>query len=138
MHVTMMLADAVQASEGKLYILGGGWNITGPDPSPFGIAVLFSVPWDAANRRHEFEISLLDEDGEPVALDDTGAGVTIGGEFEVGRPPGVRSGTPLAVPIAINSGPLPLPPGRRYVWRLTVNGEDDETWRLPFDVRPAS
>lgn len=138
MHVTMMLADAVQASEGKLYILGGGWNITGPDPAPFGIALLFSVPWDASNQRHVFEITLLDEDGEAVAFDDTGAGVVIGGEFEVGRPPGVRSGTPLTVPIAINSGPLPLPAGRRYVWSLTVNGETDQSWQLGFDVRPAA
>ena len=28
--VTMMLADAAQAVEGKLYILGGGWSVTGP------------------------------------------------------------------------------------------------------------
>jgi hypothetical protein len=29
MRVTMMLADAAQVSEGKLYILGGGWSIAG-------------------------------------------------------------------------------------------------------------
>jgi hypothetical protein len=32
--VTMLLADAAQAVDGKLYILGGGWTITGPDPIP--------------------------------------------------------------------------------------------------------
>ena len=32
MKVTMLLADSAQAIEGKLYILGGGWSITGPDP----------------------------------------------------------------------------------------------------------
>ena len=35
----MLLADSAQAVEGKLYILGGGWNITGPEPSPSGIAI---------------------------------------------------------------------------------------------------
>jgi hypothetical protein len=31
MKVTMMRADAVQAVAGKLYILGGGWSVTGPE-----------------------------------------------------------------------------------------------------------
>ena len=34
----MMLADAAQAVEGKLYILGGGWSVTGPEPSASAIA----------------------------------------------------------------------------------------------------
>ena len=38
MKVTILLADAAQAVEGKLYILGGGWSITGPDPSPMSRA----------------------------------------------------------------------------------------------------
>ena len=31
--------------------------------------------------------------------------------FEVGRPPGLKPGTPLDFPVAVNSGPLPLGPG---------------------------
>ena len=31
----MMLCDAAQVSDGKLYVLGGGWSMTGPDPVPF-------------------------------------------------------------------------------------------------------
>ena len=34
MKVTLLLADAAQAAEGKLYVLGGGLSITGPHPSP--------------------------------------------------------------------------------------------------------
>jgi hypothetical protein len=40
------------------------------------------------------------------------------------------------VPLAINIGPLPLPPGGRYEWRLTIDGETSEDWRLPFSTRP--
>lgn len=29
MKVTMLLADAATVAEGKLYILGGGWSVTG-------------------------------------------------------------------------------------------------------------
>jgi len=36
--------------------------------------------------------------------------------------------------VAINSGPLPLEPGR-YIWRLIIDGESDEDWFLGFDVR---
>jgi hypothetical protein len=32
-------------------------------------------------------------------------------------------------------GPLPLPPGGRYEWRLSINQESHEDWRLPFSTR---
>ena len=34
MKATLLLADAAQAAEGKLYVLGGGWSVTGPGPAP--------------------------------------------------------------------------------------------------------
>ena len=55
--------------------------------------------------------------------------------FEVGRPPGLKPGTPLDFPVAVNSGPLPLEPGGRYEWRLSIDGRSDEDWRLPFTTR---
>jgi hypothetical protein len=30
---------------------------------------------------------------------------------------------------------IPLEPGGRYEWRLSVDGEGDEDWRLGFSVR---
>ena len=60
--------------------------------------------------------------------------VAFGGEFEVGRPPGLKPGTPLDFPVAVNSTPLPLEPGR-YEWRLTIDGTSREDWTLPFTVR---
>ena len=35
----MILADSAQVADGKLYILGGGWSITGPDPTPSAVAI---------------------------------------------------------------------------------------------------
>jgi hypothetical protein len=137
-RVTMMLADSAQASEGKLYILGGGWSITGPDPSPSAIAMLCEVSWDMANQKHPWRLELLDSDFQPVTVP-TPMGeqaFVIEGELEVGRPPGLPPGIGLSVPIAINLGPLPLAPGNRYEWRLTVHGQTDENWRLPFSTRP--
>jgi hypothetical protein len=138
MKVTMMLADAAQAAEGKLYILGGGWSLTGPTPSPSAIALYIQVPWDRTNVEHSFRFDLVDSDGNAVELEtDAGAEepVTFEGSFEVGRPPGVKPGTSIDVPLAINFGPLPLPPGGRYEWRLSINQESHEDWRLPFSTR---
>ncbi|HXR14109.1 MAG TPA: hypothetical protein VN740_05560 [Solirubrobacteraceae bacterium] len=138
MKVTMLLADHAQAAEGKLNIIGAGWTLVGPGPAPFAIAILFEVPWDRANEQHRFRLELVDSDGEPV-LTETSAGeepLVIEGQFEVGRPPGVKRGTPLPFPLAINMGPQPIAPGGRYEWRLTVDQESDEDWRLAFSTRP--
>ena len=68
MKVTMLLADSAQAVGGKLYILGGGWSITGPMPSPSAIALKIEVPWDLAARRHNILLELVDADGQPIRL----------------------------------------------------------------------
>lgn len=130
-----MLADAAQAVEGKLYILGGGWSITGPQPTAMAIALKLEVPWDQANRRHRWQIELLDGDGLLVQLSVMPNGghlqtVHIQGELEVGRPAGLPPGTALDVPMAINIGPLPLPPGQRFVWKLTIDEETREDWQV--------
>jgi hypothetical protein len=139
--VTMLLADFAQVAEGKLTVVGGGWSLTGPEMTPFGIAILVQVPWDQANRRHTLRLELVDADGLAVTLPgEEGEGNPIvfldDVEFEVGRPAGIKPGTPLELPLAVNSGPLPLEPGGRYEWRLTIDGEGDEDWRLAFSVRP--
>jgi hypothetical protein len=134
----MMLADSAQASENKLYILGGGWDVTGPAMPPFAIAMLIHVPWDQTNRRHRWTLELVDADGNAVIVPTPMGGeepVAVTGEFEVGRPAGVAAGSWLVVPVAITFGPLPLTPGGRYEWRLTVADQTDEDWRLPFAVR---
>ncbi len=138
MKVTLLLADAAEAVEGKLYILGGGWSITGPEPTPSAIAAYIQVPWDRTNVEHTFRLDLVDIDGGAILLETDDGGeepVAIEGTFEVGRPPGVKPGTSIDVPLAITVGPLPLPPGGRYEWRLSINQEGHEDWRLPFSTR---
>lgn len=138
-RATVLLCDSAQAVEGKLYILGGGWNITGPQPTPSGIAIYVEVSWDLTNIQHPWRLELLDADDQPVMIP-TPVGdqpLRFEGAFEVGRPPGITPGTGLGIPLAINLGPLPLTPGQRYVWRLSIRDETDDNWRLPFSVRPS-
>jgi hypothetical protein len=133
MRVTMLLADAAQESGGKLFILGGGWSVTGPAIPPSAVALKIDVPWDQANRRHVWALQLLSEDGEPVEIE--GEPLRVEGEFEVGRPVGTAPGSYIDVPVAVSFGPFPLELGRRYVWSLTINGETDEDWNREFYVR---
>jgi hypothetical protein len=137
MKVTMILADHAVAENGKLYINGGGWTFTGP-PAPWAIAMLFEVPWDQANDKQRIRLELVDADGHPVIVDtpEGGQPVVIDGEFETGRPPGMKRGTPVTFPVAFNSGPLPLEPDTRYEWRLSWNEQSHDDWRLAFSTRP--
>jgi hypothetical protein len=143
MKVTMLLADYAVVADGKLTVVGGGWSITGPEPQPFGIAILVHVPWDQANRRHVMRLELLDSDGNPVLGREDGdpdsepRPIVFLDElsFEVGRPPGLKPGTPLEFMIAMNSAPLGLEPGGRYEWRLSIDGAMRDEWRLGFSVR---
>jgi hypothetical protein len=138
MMATLLLADAAQAIDNKLYILGGGWSVTGPDPSPSALAISLKVPWDEANRRHDLRVELLDSDGQPIRVgsQEDGRPVVIESHFEVGRPPGLRPGTPIDLALAINHGPVALAPGGRYEWRLSIDGHSESHWHAAFSTRP--
>jgi hypothetical protein len=134
-HVTLMLADAAQAVNNKLYILGAGWSLTGPEPTPSAIALHVKVPWDQANERHRLRLELLDSDGQPVVIPDEGP-LAIEADFEVGRPAGLIRGTPIDVSMAVTIGPISIPPGGRYEWRLSIDGHHEDDWYLAFSTRP--
>lgn len=134
-----LLADSAQALGGKLYLLGGGWNATGGGALTGALAGILELDWHEANQRRHLRIELLTEDGHPVTVA-TPTGdrpVVIEGDVEVGRPPGARAGTPFNVPIAINFGPMPMPPAGRYEWRFSIDGTSRDDWRLPFSTQPA-
>jgi hypothetical protein len=131
MEALILLCDAADQVNGKLYILGGGWSlIVVPDrPTPTTVAVKLAVPWDQTNRQMSLLCRLLDEDGNPV---DLGTGeVRAEGRFEAGRPPGLKPGTPIDVPLAIPFGALAYPAGG-YVFELEVDNE--VVARAPFRV----
>lgn len=120
----MLLADFAQTVAGKLYVMGGGWSVTGPGPSPMAIAAKIDIPWEEANKRHEFRLELIDEDGQLVSLPGPAGPqpFVFNAHFEAGRPPGIAPGTPLDMPFSVSIGPTQLEPGRRYAFRLSVLG----------------
>jgi hypothetical protein len=137
-RATLLLCDYAVVAEGKLFISGGGWSLTGPEPSPSAIAIKIDVPWDRTNEQIPFTLALVDEDEEPVTtLMPAGTvPIEVNGSFEVGRPPGVRPGSTIDTPLAMNFPPIPLTPDRRYVWKLKIGDEEKDEWRLSFATRP--
>jgi hypothetical protein len=137
-RVKMLLCDAAQAVNGKLYILGAGWNVIGPDPTPSAIALQIDVPWDEANEPHQLKLSLVTGDGQPVRVP-TPAGehpVEVVSKFEIGRPAGHPRGAPLTAVLGVTLAPLPLPPGGRFEWRCYIDDETSEDWACAFSTRP--
>ncbi|MEZ5167064.1 MAG: hypothetical protein R2695_11465 [Acidimicrobiales bacterium] len=74
---------------------------------------------DRANVAHQWRLDLFDEDGHPLEV--RGNPLVVHGRFEAGRPAGLRPGTPLSVPLAINFPVIPTTPGRSYTWQLSID-----------------
>lgn len=116
----MLLADAAQNVNGKLYILGGGWTVTRTPTPPMAVAIKLEIPWGSANQPLPWTLHLQDADGSRGVMTD-GSEVLIRGVDEVGRPPGLVPGTPIDSAIVASFGPLDLSPGR-YEWRFEIDG----------------
>lgn len=117
---SLMLADSAQAVDGKLYILGGAWNVLRFPEFPaqliVGIAVAVDVDWNETNQRHHLEVHFENADGQ--AMDPR-----ISAEFEAGRPPGAVAGTDLRIVFAVN-GPLIVPSPGSYSAVASVGGRE--------------
>ena len=138
MNVTMLLADSAQVAEGKLYILGGGWSLSGPEPVPSAVAIKVEVDTHEFDRMHHWELFLEDADGQLVQFESPEGPQTIEirGDFSASAPDGVPAGTPVDVPIAVNLGPIPLRPNSRFTWRLVIDGESLSGATASFTTRP--
>jgi len=117
----MLLADHAEAANGKLSALGAGWTDLWRAPHPpdgpppithFGIAVSVLVPWTETNHRHHLALRIEDEDGgSQVAAIET--------DLEMGRPPGLPSGSDQRAVLALNTDiQFPHPGGWRVVAQL--------------------
>ena len=122
MDVTLLLCDAAQESNGKLYVLGGGWNqVKADQPVTQALAVLVEVPWDLTNRKMTIAACLMTEDGDQVQAPD-GQAVELIGDLEVGRPPGTKPGSSINVPFALTFNGVVIPSGG-YRWEVKIDGD---------------
>ena len=124
----LILADAAQVVDGKLYLLGGGWTtitVSGGFPAQqrIALALAIGVPWDETNRRHGLEIEITDEDGRSLAR--------VEGQFEVGRPPGIPLGQSQRLQFAADITMGFDKPGT-FVIVVRINGVEGR--RIEFNV----
>lgn len=138
MRAVVLLCDAAQVCEGKLYILGGGWSVSGPGPIQMAVAVKVDVDWNETNQSHRLDLELLDDAGEPFRAPGPSGDAPIRFEvqFEVGRPPGVSEGTRIVLPFAFPTISAQLPPASRFTWRLSIDDRRDPNWETQFTTRP--
>ena len=113
-----MVCDGAHAVEGKLYILGGGWDRL--ILSNFGqeqvinLVLKLLIPWMDTNQRLPFKLDIVDENGIPALPE------PIGGQLEVGRPSGYTAdeAIPFMVPIGVK---LLFDRPKRLIFTLYVN-----------------
>jgi uncharacterized protein DUF6941 len=126
----LLLADSVQEVGGKLYMLGGAWNILNVGSFPtnqlIGIGVAIDIGWNETNQKHRLEIHVEDADGSPLPL-------RIEAEFEAGRPPGISPGSDIRIVMAVN-GPLEIAKSGTYSLILKI--ADEEMARATFQAVP--
>lgn len=130
MRASIVLCDFAEQEQpgGKVHMLGAGWSLTGPAPAPHAVVAFIKVAWTEANEKHKFVLRLTDSDGRVVTMTETSVPqpLEFSGVLEVGRPPGLPSGSEIDVNFMVGVQPLQLIPGQRYSWRLEVSNEGDK------------
>ncbi len=124
----LILADAAEAVNGKLYMLGGGWDVLTinrplPYQQPFAIAAGLLVPWNATNQRHDVEVEIQTDDGEVA--------VKMAGQLELGRPPGLPTGHPQRVVLTFSGFMNIAAPG---TFAIVAKIQGQESKRVSFRV----
>lgn len=113
------MADRAEAVNGKLYMVGGGWDRMGmtsiPGPADFDVAVGVLVGYNETNSPHKIDLVLEDEDNKPVLG-------PITAQFELGRPAGMKLGQTQRFQLVLR-GPFPLPKPGSFHWVVVLDGE---------------
>ena len=116
----LVLADFAQAVQGKLHMIGAGWNVCTlrqfPAVVQFGLGIGILVPWSLTNRRFDFGFEIRASEGNVRIANGNG-------QFEVGRPPGLPPGMTQRVVIGL-SGQMQLPQPGTYEVSLTTEGAE--------------
>jgi hypothetical protein len=133
-QVSMTLARFAKVADGLVDMMGGGINQMPPQPGVLFIAGTITMPWEAAGIQHELRLDLLDDDGNLVPGEAQELPIT--GQFNVAPMPGLPKGSHLMLPLVIPVQFPSLKEGSRYEWRLWIDEETHEDWRLGFQTQP--
>lgn len=130
----LILADQAEGLNGKLYMMGGGWNerqiVDFNRPLPFHVAVGILVPWDQAFQEHQFSLRLEDEDGRKLPPE-------FSGTINVGAQPTAVRGQPLRT-ILVVQGEWTIPSPGTYRMVAAVDGAHERGALFNLRARPGS
>lgn len=132
-----LLADAVQASQGKLFILGGGWDVLTVRSLParhpsMGIGLRVRVPWGWPGESVRLDVELQDEDGKSVLPSSLSAPVPVR------RPDHLPEGQDLTVVRALTFTNLVFRSEGGYSFVISIDGEVKERLRFLVRLRQAN
>lgn len=124
----VILADYAQAAQGKLNLIGGGWNVHNasqyPSTLPFGLGIGVLVPWSQANMRHDLTFVIKSSEGPEL--------LRGGGQFEMGREAGLPAGMTQRAIVALIGQLQILQPG---AYEIIVTAGPSEK-RVVFEAMP--
>ncbi len=148
--VRLLMGDfvAVDATSGKLSMVGGGVTVLGTTPggntAPFGVYVSVTVPPAQYGESSHMELVLEEAGGTPVGVpappDGTPKPLRLGQgvSFEEPKLPitdSIKAFLPARAQLAIGFPiGLPLEPKRGYRWRVVIDGDTRDDWTESFIV----
>ena len=127
---TSLLADSAEVQGGKLYLLGGAFDIIQTRAVPAvhrGLCVVLVAEIGPDERQRDLQLSveLQSEDGESL-------GAEARGVVRAGAPPHLAPGDSTLVPLVIPFSDIPLPAAKGYVF--VVRQGETELARARFRV----
>ncbi|MBI4317412.1 MAG: hypothetical protein HY675_02890 [Chloroflexi bacterium] len=112
----LILADRAEAVNGKLYMMGGGWDrlfvVDFGQPRSISVGVGILIPWNATNVNHTLSIRAETQDGDELAA------LTL--NFKVGRPSVLGQGESQRIPLGLEL-PTRLPGPGTYVIKAFID-----------------
>ncbi len=104
----LILADAAQVANGKLFILGGGWSLyrsaVYPAQVQLGLGISILIDWNEAGIKHPVTITMADEAGVPIIPE-------LKGQVEAAKSTDVPTGATQRALLAVNANLLIGAPG---------------------------
>jgi Family of unknown function (DUF6941) len=125
----LILADRAEVLNGKLYMMGGGWDRLNVGDfgkqQTIGIAVGLQIPWHATNQQHQLNVRIESIDNIELFTAQLG--------FTPGRPPVLRAAEAQRVIFAFAAA-LTLPGPGTFTVKAIVNDVPDRRGETFFNV----
>ena len=119
----LILSDAAQVANNKLFLLGGGWSIWRSGNYPvqvqLGIGISILVDWKETGTRYPLTITIADDAGVPIVPE-------VQGQFEIGKQPDLPKDAIQKVILAFNAN-IAIPRPGRYVIAATAGTARTQT-----------